>query len=170
MATRQFFQTDDKNTPNLRITGSLWQEHLRSPMDSPPKGPVIQGALPCHDTVIIDKILYEPDFVLSNIWCEMPWIFTSVRTYYHDITALTLYQFRIIINRGLSIGIFVRHSKMKIETLQQLYFNTLINSSPPSVAYKRQWIGSALVQIMACRLFGANPLSKSMLGYCRLNP
>ena len=24
----------------------------------------------------------------------------------------------------------------------------------------RQWIGSALVQIMACRLFGANPLSK----------
>ena len=27
----------------------------------------------------------------------------------------------------------------------------------------RQWIGSALVQIMVCRLFGAKPLSKSML-------
>ena len=27
-----------------------------------------------------------------------------------------------------------------------------MNSSPPSAAYMRQWIGSALVQIMACRL------------------
>ena len=34
----------------------------------------------------------------------------------------------------------------------------------------RQWIGSALVQIMACRLFGAKPLSKPVLGYCQLNP
>ena len=35
----------------------------------------------------------------------------------------------------------------------------------PSAAYMRQWIGSALVQIMACRLVGAKPLSKLMLGY-----
>ena len=34
----------------------------------------------------------------------------------------------------------------------------------------RQQIGSALVQIMACRLFGAKPLSKPMLGYCQLDP
>ena len=33
-----------------------------------------------------------------------------------------------------------------------------INSSPPSAAYIPQWIGSALVHIMACRLFGAKPL------------
>ena len=46
---------------------------------------------------------------------------------------------------------------------------TSFNSSPPSAAYIRQWIGSALVQIMACRLFGAKPLSKPMLGYCQLN-
>ena len=26
----------------------------------------------------------------------------------------------------------------------------------------------AVVQIMACRLFGATPLSKQMLGYCQL--
>ena len=37
-----------------------------------------------------------------------------------------------------------------------------INSSAPSAAYMRQWIGSALVHIMACRLFGAKPLSKPM--------
>ena len=45
-----------------------------------------------------------------------------------------------------------------------------INSSPPSAAYMLQWIGSALFQIMACRLFVAKPLSKPMLGYCQLAP
>ena len=33
----------------------------------------------------------------------------------------------------------------------------------------RLWTGSALVQIMACRLFGAKPLSKPMLRYCQLD-
>ena len=36
--------------------------------------------------------------------------------------------------------------------------------------YLRQWIGSALVQIMACRPFGDNPLFKPILGYYQLNP
>ena len=47
--------------------------------------------------------------------------------------------------------------------------NTFINSYPPSAAYMRQWIGPALVQIMDCRLFGAKPLSKPMLGYCQMD-
>ena len=45
-----------------------------------------------------------------------------------------------------------------------------VNSSPSSGAYMCLWIGSALVQIIAWRLFGAKPLSKSMLGYCELDP
>ena len=45
-----------------------------------------------------------------------------------------------------------------------------LNSSPSSSAYMRQWLGSALVQIMAWRLFGAKPLSKPTLGYCQLDP
>ena len=53
----------------------------------------------------------------------------------------------------------LRHESGKHETF-------CINSSPPSAAYVRQWIGSALVQIMACRRFGAKPLSTPMLGYC----
>ena len=32
------------------------------------------------------------------------------------------------------------------------------NSSPPSAAYMRHWIRSALIQVIACRLFGAKPL------------
>ena len=46
----------------------------------------------------------------------------------------------------------------------------LLNSSPPSAAYRCQWIMSALIQIMACRLFGAKPLPKPTLGYCQLEP
>ena len=33
----------------------------------------------------------------------------------------------------------------------------------------RQWTGSALIPITACRLFGAKPLSKPILGYCQLD-
>ena len=33
----------------------------------------------------------------------------------------------------------------------------------------RQLTGSALVQIMACRLFGAKPLLEPMLGYCQMD-
>ena len=47
------------------------------------------------------------------------------------------------------------------------YTSSAINSSPPSDAHMRQWIRSALVQIIACRLFGAKPLSKPMLIYCQ---
>ena len=34
----------------------------------------------------------------------------------------------------------------------------------------RRWNGSPLVQIMACRLDGAEPLSEPMLTYCQLEP
>ena len=44
------------------------------------------------------------------------------------------------------------------------------NSFSHSAAYMRHWTGSVLVQIMACRLFGAKPLSKPMLGCCQLDP
>ena len=33
----------------------------------------------------------------------------------------------------------------------------------------RQWTGSSLVQVMACRLFGAKPLPEPMLSYCQLD-
>ena len=45
-----------------------------------------------------------------------------------------------------------------------------VNSSPPSAACMCQWTGSALVQVMACRLFGAKPLPEPMLPYYQLNP
>ena len=44
-----------------------------------------------------------------------------------------------------------------------------LNDLPPSAAYMCQWIGTVLVQIMACRLFGDKPLFKPVLGYCQLD-
>ena len=37
-----------------------------------------------------------------------------------------------------------------------------VNSSSPSAAYMRQWTGSSLVQVMACRLFGVKQLPEPM--------
>ena len=56
--------------------------------------------------------------------------------------------------------------------LAGVYFLNIIhfNYSPPTAVYIRQWIGSALVKIMACRLLGAKPLSQSMLSYYQLEP
>ena len=43
------------------------------------------------------------------------------------------------------------------------------NSCPHSDEYMRRRTGSALVQVMACRLFGARPLTEPMLAYCQLD-
>ena len=65
-------------------------------------------------------------------------------------------------------GEFQKSTVNMISTLC-LLCQILTHPRPPGAAYRRQWIGSALVRIMACRLFGANPLSKPMLGYCIVN-
>ena len=44
-----------------------------------------------------------------------------------------------------------------------------INSSPPSATYMYQWTGSALLQVMACHLFGAKSLPAPMMAYCQLD-
>ena len=46
----------------------------------------------------------------------------------------------------------------------------VINSPPPGAEYMHQSIRSALVQIMACHLYGAKPLSKQMLGHFQSDP
>ena len=60
--------------------------------------------------------------------------------------------------------------KIWLHVSSNKFMSSRVNSSFPSAAYMRQWTGSALVQIMACRLFGNNSLSKPMLGCCQLEP
>ena len=45
----------------------------------------------------------------------------------------------------------------------------IINPSPLSAVYMRQWNGSALVQVMVCRLIDAKPLPDLIVTYCQLN-
>ena len=49
----------------------------------------------------------------------------------------------------------------------QFRMEFIIHAAPTSVAYMWLWISSALVPIMACRLFGAKPLPETMLTYCQ---
>ena len=46
----------------------------------------------------------------------------------------------------------------------------LVNSLRLRDAYMHHQMRPSLVQIMACRLFGAQPLSEPMLDYCQLDP
>ena len=66
------------------------------------------------------------------------------------------------------INVFHRHSCNRfMKTCEHVYIWCMghsVYSSPPSTAYMRRWTGSALVQVMACRLVGAKPLSEPMLG------
>ena len=60
-----------------------------------------------------------------------------------------------------------KHNSIVLAMELHLFY---INLSSPSAAYMRQWFGSALVQVMACRLFGAKPLLlEPVLTYCQLN-
>ena len=47
---------------------------------------------------------------------------------------------------------------------------TCVNSLRPGDAYMRQWNMPSLVQIMACRLLSAKPLSEPMMVYRKLEP
>ena len=47
---------------------------------------------------------------------------------------------------------------------------SLFNPCPPSVAHMHLWTGSALIQVKACRLFGAKTLLEPLPTYCQLRP
>ena len=132
-----------------------------------------------------------------GIYCTLSYIslsFFSMCWIYCTLSYISLFFFQFVqctmethsvlsVFNSQSIQVSLGHSWFKqfthVSNFNQLapaqnqcwtsYTNCLFNSSPPSVAYKHQWIGSALVQIMACRLFDAKPLSEPMLGYCQLD-
>ena len=90
-----------------------------------------------------------------------------------EIIKLGFYPMEI---RFLCCGMFIVCSRLVAQTLHAPWLISRFNSpssgkgymfnSSYSAAYMRQWFGSALIQILACRLFGAKTLSKQMLGYC----
>ena len=53
--------------------------------------------------------------------------------------------------------------EISLDVFQIIWMISRFNSSPPSAAYMHQWTGSALVQIIACRLFRTTQLPEPML-------
>ena len=69
----------------------------------------------------------------------------------------------------------ISYSNIKVKQTTQKCFYTLmspilINASPSSAAYMRLWTGTALIQLIACCLFGATLLPELVLAYCPLAP
>ena len=58
-----------------------------------------------------------------------------------------------------------RQSQLPKYLLSRVCTTINVNSSPHSAAYVRRWIGSALLQIMVCRLFRTKPLSEQTFRY-----
>ena len=58
-----------------------------------------------------------------------------------------------------------RQSQLFKYLLSRVCTTINVNSSPHSAAYMHRWIGSALLQIMVCRLFGTKPLSEQTFRY-----
>ena len=105
-----------------------------------------------------DRPLFEPMVVklLTHICITRPqWV--NITSWYRG---LLLWEDRYTNNM---------ETKARVAHLLTSCKHSLFNSSPPSDIYMCQWIGLVLVQIMACRLFGAKPLSEPMLGYCQLD-
>ena len=79
-----------------------------------------------------------------------------------------------IIAKTTIIPIIVRANYLDLDKwptdMTCMHQQSLVNSFLPGAAYMRHWVGSALVQIMACRLFGAKPLPEPMLSYYQLDP
>ena len=110
-------------------------------------------------------------FTRYQLWPhEMcPTLHCNMISHYHQWVSMT--------TQDLQQDSFVSHASVRWMVLRIMFLSQQIftvknnvNSSPPTAAYLCQRIGSTLVLIMACHLFGAKPLSKSMLGYCQLNP
>ena len=89
----------------------------------------------------------------SPVIVSRHFIFVIVRSHVCDL---------LIVTCTLLWCVVVHNAVNVIVSCQCMCF---LNPSPASAAYRRQWIGSVLVLIIVCRLFGAKPLSKPTLDY-----
>ena len=125
----------------------------RWPVNSPHKGPITRKMFP-FDDVIMELLGIQ--FV------------TLVPALSQDLHKSGLFSDRRI--PDVNPSLYLKHS---IKSKQFLFWSLLICWSHVwwrlNTKYTHLPLVSALVQIMACRLFGAKPLSKPMLDYCQLN-
>ena len=120
---------------------------------------------------MIDEILNsrKPLDLYDRKWCKGLWRTGPSFLWIHtsDMVHLILCYH---LNCWTEIDTHEHFVALKFENryINDILCKRWFNSSPPSAAYMRQWIRT-LVQIMACRLFGAKPLPEPMLVYCQLD-
>ena len=79
------------------------------------------------------------------------------------------------LNKLVDKNINIRYKKLNDYFLSNgklIWLSVLVssfNSSPPTVAYMRQWTGTTLVQVMAWHRKGDKPLPEPTLIYCQLD-
>ena len=91
-----------------------------------------------------------------------PHVFRITATLWGKPQAIGRFSSQRISNPDLSCFICYQSE----QSVQQKQFSCL-NSLRPRDTYMRQYNTPTLVQIMACRLIGAKPLSETMLPYCQ---
>ena len=111
------------------------------------------------------------------------WIHTKKRPFNLYGFTVLLYKWPMVVVHGLiltdmnKLETILRLTKTQREWHIKVVPNNMCTLSvymswliSPSATYMRWRIGSTLVQIMTCHLFGTKPLSKPMLGYCQVGP
>ena len=118
-------------------------------------------------------IVYEPSVLNINSW-NIYIIVSHIENQFRLIHLTNVYLRSIhsihSIYHWKSHIICMRNQNKNTSKFMKTKPTKAFHPSPYSAAYMRQWIRSALVQIMPCDLIGANSLSKPMLVYCQLNP
>ena len=112
---------------------------------------------PAHFIFVADKLALNYHLICENTWGS---ILSEPETFLSGS-----YSF-ITVWKALQHIVCCLQRNHATTQLHFLWKVLQLNSSPPSAAYMCQWIRPALVQIMACCLFGSKPLSKLMLEYC----
>ena len=111
------------------------------------------------NSIHVDTLMLELKWL---IFCKTSVNFRKMCEYW---CKFLLFQKGSITLGGLILGLHPANERRHYKVMPSHWLganleSALIKPSPPKATCKRQWTGSALVQILACRLFGAKPLSK----------
>ena len=97
--------------------------------------------------------------------------------YYHEnvhknlrLSLTAPWRFHEIYSNGIKSNDAEKHFLSRGGWVWLNVLDAIKTDLPRSAAYLRRRTGSALVQVMYCRLFGAKPLSEPMLEYWQLDP
>ena len=123
--------------------------------DSPHKGPVMGR----FDIFQPKQTTKQTDKQLGGRRIEISWLsFEVSETISTDMIIFTLVFFKLSSDPFLWTGINMIEVGAWVNNYIQYTIHVLIwvNSSPSSAAYMCQWSGPALVQAMACHLFGTS--------------